>query len=146
MKTIISNYILHDLSWKGYFKGFLKFSFHLIFRNSVNVFLCIAQIGGFAIYVLFVAKNLQSVFASEAIGIQIDYRYFLLAIFIPTILICSIRNLDKLAPVTVFATAFEFYTLAVVFYYCFSTTPFPKFSERPMIAKPMQLPIFFGSG
>ena len=116
------------------------------YRNLVNVFLCIAQIGGFAIYVLFISKNLQSVFASEAFGFDKDYRIFLLAIFIPTILICSIRNLDKLAPVTVIATACEFYTLSVVFYYYFSTTPFPKFSERPMIAKTEQLPIFFGAG
>ena len=122
---------------------------HLIlfpFRYSVNVFLCIAQIGGFAIYILFVAKNLQAVFASEAIGINMDYRIFLASIFIPTILICSIRNLDKLAPVTVVATTFEFYTLIVVFYYLFSTTPFPNFSERPFIAEPKQLPIFFGAG
>ena len=110
------------------------------------MFLCIAQIGGFAIYVLFVAKNLQSVFASDAIGIDINYRYFLLGIFIPTIMICSIRNLDKLAPVTVVATVFEFYTLSVVFYYYFSTTPFPNFIDRPMIAKAENLPIFFGSG
>ena len=95
---------------------------------------------------LFVAKNLQSVFASDAIGIVVDYKFFLLGILIPTILLCSIRHLDKLAPVTVIATIFEFYTLAVVFYYCFSKTPFPKFSDRQMIAKAEQLPIFFGSG
>jgi amino acid permease len=116
------------------------------YRNLVNVFLCIAQIGGFAIYILFISKNLQSVFASDAIGFDKDYRIFLLAILVPTILICSIRNLDKLAPVTLIATVCEFYTLSVVFYYFFSTNPFPKFSERPMIAKPEQLPIFFGAG
>ena len=121
--------------------------FYIVFhRNSVNVFLCVAQIGGFAIYILFVAKNLQSVFASEAIGIDVNYRCFLAAIFIPTVIICSIRNLDRLAPVTVIATAFEFYTLVVVFYYCFSMRPFEQFLERPVIAKVEQIPIFFGTG
>ena len=56
------------------------------FRTTINVFLCIAQIGGFAVYILFIAKNFQSVFNS-IYGWDLNYRVYLAIILVPTVLI-----------------------------------------------------------
>ena len=55
-------------------------------RTVINIFLCIAQIGGFAVYILFVSKNFQTVFNSMY-GWDLDYRVYLAIIFTPTVLI-----------------------------------------------------------
>ena len=55
-------------------------------RITINVFLCIAQFGGFAVYILFISKNFQSVFNS-IYGWDLDYRVYLGAIFLPTVVI-----------------------------------------------------------
>lgn len=50
----------------------------VIFPNRIfiNVCLCIAQIGGFATYVLFISKNLQSIINSYY-QVDISYRVYL---------------------------------------------------------------------
>ena len=63
---------------------------------------------------------------------------------VPTFILGSVRNLRFLSPVSVIANVFEFYTLAVVFYYIFRN-PLPDFHSRPLFASWSQLPLFFGT-
>ena len=88
-------------------------------RIAVDVFLVLAQIGGFAVYCLFIAQNLKKVLESKAFGFEADYRLYLVLALVPTLLLCSIRDLSKLSKVMVLANICEFYVIAVVFYYIF---------------------------
>ena len=113
-------------------------------RVTINIFLCTAQIGGFAVYLLFIADNLQETL-NPWLGLSWDYRIYLSMIMAPTLVLGSVRNLRFLSPVSVVANLFEFYTLAVVFYYIFRD-PLPNFTSRPLFASWDQLPIFLGTG
>ena len=106
--------------------------------------MCIAQIGGVGVYLLFIAKNLRNTL-NPWFELNWDYRIYLNIIMIPTLLICSVRNLKYLAPVSILANIFEFYTLGVVFYYIFKD-PLPPFDSRPIFGSWAHLPIFFGTG
>ena len=114
------------------------------YRVTINIFLCTAQIGGFAVYLLFIADNLKDTL-NPWLGLSWDYRIYLSIIMAPTLILVSVRNLRFLSPVSVVANLFEFYTLAVVFYYIFRD-PLPNFTSRPLFASWSQLPIFFGTG
>ena len=114
------------------------------FRATINIFLCIAQIGGVGVYLLFIAHNLTTTL-NVWLKLNWSYRIYLSIIMGPTVAICSIRNLKYLSPVSVLANICEFYTLAVVFYYIFKD-PLPAFESRPIFGTWTQLPIFFGTG
>ena len=105
----------------------------------------LSQIGGFAVYTLFIAQNLQTVLASKSYGIDWDYRVFLAITLVPILILCSIRNLANLSWVMVVANLFEFYIIAVVFYYLFRE-PLPSFEGKDLVAPLYRLPISFGSG
>ena len=51
---------------------------------------------------------------------------------LPLVLLCLLRNLRLLAPVTTLATMAEGWALAVVFYYLFCE-PLPDVSSRPLV-------------
>ena len=51
---------------------------------------------------------------------------------LPLVLLCLLRNLRLLAPVTSLATLAEFWALAVVFYYLFRD-PLPPVDSRPLV-------------
>ena len=121
-----------------------KIVIFLNYRVTINIFLCTAQIGGFAVYLLFIADNLKDTL-NPWLGLSWDYRIYLSIIMAPTLILVSVRNLRFLSPVSVVANLFEFYTLAVVFYYIFRD-PLPNFTSRPLFASWSQLPIFFGTG
>ena len=121
-----------------------KIVIFLDYRVTINIFLCTAQIGGFAVYLLFIADNLKDTL-NPWLGLSWDYRIYLSIIMAPTLILVSVRNLRFLSPVSVVANLFEFYTLAVVFYYIFRD-PLPNFTSRPLFASWSQLPIFFGTG
>ena len=74
-----------------------------------------------------------------------DYRYYLLIVFVPMILLCSIRQLSKLTWVMVFANCCEFYVISVIFYYYFRD-PFPDISKRDLVGPTAKLPEAFGIG
>ena len=70
---------------------------------------------------------------------------YLVIVMVPTFLLGSIRNLRLLAPFSLIANVFEFYTLGVIFYYIFRD-PLPSFDSRPLFSSWEKLPIFFGTG
>lgn len=95
-------------------------------------------------YLLFIADNLRDTL-NPLLKLDWDYRIYLSIIMLPTFALCSVRNLRFLSPVSIVANIFEFFTLAVVFYYIFRD-PLPRFDSRPLSASWAQLPIFFGTG
>ena len=105
----------------------------------------VAQLGGFSVYVLFIAQNLAAVINSLVEDLDWDYRIYLALAFLPMLALCSVRNLHYLSPFTLLANVFEFYTLGVVFYYLLSP-PLNRFDSLPLFSSWKQLPLFFGTG
>lgn len=73
-----------------------------ISRKTINIFLCITQLGFCCVYFVFVAVNLQEVV--EHYFVRIDIRVYLLIILIPMIMLNFLKNLKYLAPVSLFAS------------------------------------------
>lgn len=76
---------------------FLHFS-----RQTINLFLCITQLGFCCVYFVFVAVNLQEVVAHYFI--KFDIRLYLLLLLIPMIMLNFLKNLKYLTPVSLFAS------------------------------------------
>ena len=109
----------------------------------INIFICTTQLGGNSVYVLFIATSIQELCKNLA-GINWSINYFILILWVPLVLLCLLRNLRLLAPVTVIATVCELYALGVVFYYIFRD-PLPSVTSVPMVESISKLPLFFGT-
>ena len=65
------------------------------------MFICLTQLGGLSIYVLFTATSLHQLHG------QFDIYVYILLLFLPLLLLGLIRNLRLLAPVSAVATVCE---------------------------------------
>ncbi len=64
-------------------------------RKLLNTFLCLSQVLSNAVYVLFIAQNIKPIIAHYG-GQEMEdlnYRYYILMVLLPMLLICSIRSL-----------------------------------------------------
>merc|ERR1711892_675395 len=111
--------------------------------KTINVFICITQLGGNSVYVLFIATSIKQL-CEDLVGLDWSFYYYILLLWVPLVLLCLLRNLRLLAPVTVIATVCELYALAVVFYYIFRD-PLPPVSSVPSSVSISKLPLFFGT-
>jgi len=116
-------------------------SLHL--KYIINSFLLFVQVGNNSVYILFVAQNLMPIVESS-FSPGWDYRTYLLILFIPIILICSIRNLKYLSPLTIIANILELVGLAIIFYFIFAS-PITNVEDAPLFSSPLRFPIFFGT-
>lgn len=71
-------------------------------RRTINLFLCITQLGFCCVYFVFVAVNLQEVVAHYFV--KLDIRMYLLLLLIPMIMLNFLKNLKYLTPVSLFAS------------------------------------------
>jgi proton-coupled amino acid transporter len=72
-----------------------------------------------------------------------NYRDYLLILCIPTILICSIRQLKYIAPLTIVANILQIGGIALVFYQIFSS-PLRDVGSVPLFGQASSLPVCFG--
>lgn len=75
---------------------------------------------------------------------NLNYRYYILMVLVPTIAVCMIRSLRYLSPCSVIANACQFIGLGIVFYYIFRS-PLQYSWNVPWIAEASRLPLFFGT-
>ena len=85
-------------------------------RRIINVFIYIDQMGCCCIYILFIAECLKMVI-DHNLGTNIDLTSYLAATLVPLFLLCSIRNLKRLSPVSMTADILQATSLGLVFYY-----------------------------
>ena len=111
--------------------------------KTINVFICITQLGGNSVYVLFIVTSIKQLCENLA-DLDWSFYYYVLLLWLPIVLLCLLRNLRLLAPVTVVATVCELYALATVFYYIFRD-PLPDVSSVPAAVSISKLPLFFGT-
>lgn len=88
-----------------FFKGinstsYIFFSFSI--RIIVNSFLCTTQVGICCVYLVFVALNIKEIVDHHYS--EVDVRFYLLALFIPMILLNFLKNLKFLVPASLLAS------------------------------------------
>lgn len=81
-------------------EGVKKFGF--LAERLVSVFICITQLGGCAVYFVFIATNLQEIIETYYGTIRV--QYIIVALLIPMILLNFVRNLKYLAPLMMIAS------------------------------------------
>lgn len=110
-------------------------------RKTVNVFLCITQLGFCCVYFVFVSQNVKQVMDHHFT--PLNYHIYMLMVLIPMLALCSIRNLRHLGPVSMLANVLQFGGLGCTFFYLLQDLPFSW--DRKQYATWEQLPLFFGT-
>ena len=72
-----------------------------------------------------------------------SYHDYLMILILPTILICSIRQLKYIAPLTIIANILQMGGLAIMGYYIFSS-PVHDVTSLPLFGQSSSLPLSFG--
>ena len=70
------------------------------------MFICLTQLGGLSIYVLFTATSLKAL-SNQSPTAQFDIYIYISFLFLPLVLLGLVRNLRLLAPVSAVATVCE---------------------------------------
>ena len=87
----------------------------------ITVFLCLTQFGFCCVYFVFVSQNLQLV-VDHHFGPR-DYHFYM-AIVLPAVLVlCSVKDLKTLAPVSVLANFLQLVALGLIFFYLSEDLP-----------------------
>eukprot|EP00088_Acartia_fossae_P071648 TRINITY_DN9890_c0_g1_i13.p1 TRINITY_DN9890_c0_g1~~TRINITY_DN9890_c0_g1_i13.p1 ORF type:complete len:474 (-),score=52.14 TRINITY_DN9890_c0_g1_i13:363-1784(-) len=110
-------------------------------RKTINLFLCITQLGFCCVYFVFVSQNLKQVF-DHYYG-SLDYHWYMLIILIPMFLLVSVRNLKYLSPVSMLANILQFLGLGIIFYYLVQDLSYTW--DVKYVASLKQLPLYFGT-
>jgi len=110
-------------------------------RTTINVFLCITQLGFCCVYFVFVSQNLKQVF-DHYYG-SLDYHWYMLIILVPMCLLVSVRNLKYLAPVSMLANILQLSGLGIIFYYLVQDLSYTW--DVKYAAPVSQLPLYFGT-
>lgn len=108
----------------------------------VDFFLIIYQFGICCVYIVFVGKNIKAV-ADEYTQKEIGLVVYILATFVPFVLINCIRNLKLLAPFSTLANVITFASFGVVCYYVFQDLP--DLGDVPAFGTLYTFPLFFGT-
>ncbi|XP_060784008.1 proton-coupled amino acid transporter 1 isoform X2 [Neoarius graeffei] len=125
-------------------------------RRLVNAFLIITQLGFCCVYFVFLSDNVKQVIErangtttncntnETAVSVpSFDSRIYML-IFLPFIIVLVfIRNLKFLAPFSFLANLAMLISLVLIYCYCLMHIPYPV--NLPLVGKPLDYPLFFGT-
>ncbi|XP_018567658.1 proton-coupled amino acid transporter 1 isoform X2 [Anoplophora glabripennis] len=110
-------------------------------KKTVNLFLCITQLGFCCVYFVFISENVKQV--CDHYGYELDVHLHMAIILLPILLTALVRNLKYLAPFSTLANVLMIVGIVIVMYY--ASQELPSFSERNYVAKLEQIPLFFGT-
>ncbi|XP_050540826.1 proton-coupled amino acid transporter-like protein CG1139 isoform X2 [Daktulosphaira vitifoliae] len=108
----------------------------------VNFFLVLSLIGSNCVYIVFISTNIKSVVDNHFTN-SIDVKMFMIYLIIPITLICCIRNLKFLIPLSSVANCLSLLSFGIIFYYVFRDVP--SLSSREPVGTIKNIPLFFGT-
>ncbi|XP_053486957.1 proton-coupled amino acid transporter 1 isoform X1 [Ictalurus furcatus] len=125
-------------------------------RRLVNLFLIITQLGFCCVYFVFLSDNFKQVIEAAngttmncntnetaVIVPSFDSRIYMV-IFLPFIIaLVFTRNLKFLTPFSFMANVVMSASLVLIYYYCLTHIPHPI--NLPLVGKPGDYPLFFGT-
>jgi proton-coupled amino acid transporter len=113
-------------------------------KNILNFYLLLNQIGGNAVYALFMANSIRPILIHYfGAAMVFSYRFYLLMILPFSLSICMIRNLKYLSPFSILANVIQFADIGVIFYFLLRDE-FKPVSSLPWFGVPSDIPIFLG--
>jgi len=111
-------------------------------RKIINVALCITQMGFCCVYIVFIAQNLKRII-DHNLGTNIDQHYLMVGSLLPIFLLCSIRSLKRLSPISMMANILQSTSLVLILYYLVQKT-LPAWELKP-VGEAKHFPLFFGT-
>lgn len=111
------------------------------FRTSLNVFLCVTQLGFCCVYFVFIAANIHDVVTHYFV--DIDVVWYLLITLVPMILLIWVKELKFLTRASLFASILTCSGLVITFFYMLQGLP--NVSSVNMFSSWSQLPLYFGT-
>ncbi|XP_050421943.1 proton-coupled amino acid transporter 4-like isoform X2 [Adelges cooleyi] len=118
---------------------FRKYS--TFFRNSVNCFVVITQLGFCCVYIIFVSKSIKQIMSWYDIDLGIHTS--IMISMIPILISSLIRNLKFIARLSALANVCMLTGLMVIIYYC--STDLPALNTRHPVANWTSIPLYFGT-
>jgi len=112
------------------------------FRQLVNAFLLITQLGFCCVYFVFIAQNIRQVVLPSWPGAPGD-RVFMAIILVPILFLSFIRHLKILAWFSAVANGATVASLAIIIAYL--VQDLPSISSRPAVQHILDVPTFFGT-
>jgi len=112
-------------------------------RKVINLFVCITQFGFCCVYIVFAATNFEQVISHYLPNLDFDIRVYMAILTVPIILLCWIRKLKYLSPVSLLANMLQTASLVLLFYFLFQDLP--SVSSRPAFGSWSKLPLYFGT-
>lgn len=125
-------------------------------RRLVNLFLIITQLGFCCVYFVFLSDNIKEVVEAAngttgncdtnqtaVIVPSYDSRLYMVFVLPFIILLVFTRNLKFLAPFSFVANVVMCASLVLIYYYCLTHIPNPV--DLPMVGRPIDYPLFFGT-
>lgn len=145
LNTLVIEIFLSERYLNTFEKYFTQFWFlhyiSLIFRTTINVFLCITQIGFCCVYFVFVAANLHDVVKHYFMDISV--HWYLIVLLLPLILLNWVKSLKYLTPASLFASILTCSGLTITFFYMLQGLPHT--STVKTFSSWQQLPLYFGT-
>ncbi|XP_012531464.2 proton-coupled amino acid transporter-like protein CG1139 [Monomorium pharaonis] len=114
--------------------------FSTAFIHVINAFLLIYQMGTCCVYMVFIAKNLESGLSTF---VKLDLNEYIAILLLPLILVNYIRNLKFLAPFSTLANIILFAGFGIILYYIFREPL--TFEHRVTFGNVTNFPLFFGT-
>ncbi|XP_008211053.1 proton-coupled amino acid transporter 1 [Nasonia vitripennis] len=115
--------------------------YSVFMRKSVNLFLCITQLGFCCVYFVFISSNVKQVMGVW--GVDLDLHVHMAIMLVPILLSTWIRNLKLLVPLSSLANVLIVFGYVATIYVI--SHDLPAISERRYVADWSQLPLFFGT-
>ncbi|XP_047989094.1 proton-coupled amino acid transporter-like protein pathetic [Leguminivora glycinivorella] len=106
----------------------------------VDFSLLLTYISVLCVYVVFIGSSFKEVIDVLLPESQLSIQTYCVLTLVPLVLLCQIRNLKYLVPVSALANALIVIVFGITMYYIFSDLP--PISEREMVAKVSQWPLF----
>ncbi|KAF5271071.1 hypothetical protein FQR65_LT00490 [Abscondita terminalis] len=108
-------------------------------RKTINVFLCLTQLGFCCVYFVFISTNVKQIL--DYYGFEYSVHTLMAFSLVPILLSCLVRTLKYLAPLSSLANVLMLVGMAITLYYCCQK----PYADVENVAEIEKLPLFFGT-
>ncbi|XP_050681619.1 proton-coupled amino acid transporter-like protein pathetic [Leptidea sinapis] len=112
-------------------------------RTLIDYSLAVTYLSVLCVYVVFIGSSVKEVLDFYYPEMILSIQTYCVLTLVPLVLICQIRNLKFLVPISLLANILIVVVFCITLYYVF--TDLPPVSEREMVASISQWPLFLST-
>ncbi|XP_050101092.1 proton-coupled amino acid transporter-like protein CG1139 [Anopheles aquasalis] len=114
-------------------------------RHTVNVFICVTQLGFCCIYFVFISSNYKQI--GDRYGLEWNTHHYMALLLVPIILTSIITQLKFLSYCSMIANVFMTFGIGITFYYALKDLPAmaDEVGSRALFGEVERIPLFFGT-